>query len=226
MNYASKALRTVTRVAAAAFILVVSSRPVEAQNPTAEALVELRSAHLHAVSRLQDPAHKEALAGIDRALRRLEDRWIQANGPDLDSGYVDVLRFHAVLVRSASGTVIPDTALAILRDVEEDLTYKAAEMSTGVGWTVPAARSGIEITVRAVRNGQNARGYLVRANPRRYPGTHNAVFNFNNQAPTTKRLPAGNYVMWLVHEQTGQIAQKRDVTISSIDEPIITFELP
>jgi len=193
------------------------------RSPTAAALMELRNAHTAATSIVRDSSQRTSLTGIDRALTKLEDRWVQANGPELDSGYVAVLRFNATLIRRAA--VNPDSGQVILQYVEEDLTYKAAEIPTGLGWTVPSTRNGIEITVKVKRNGQIVGGYLVRANPRMW-GTDNPLFPFPNEAPTKLPLPAGNYIMWIVRTQTGQIVQTRELPISSLYDPNIDFVVP
>ena len=207
------------------YVSTLAAAPASAQDapvvtPTVSVLSDLRSAYLTAAGTTGDSVMVETLAEIQAALTRMEDTYVATGGEELSGDYVAGLRANAWLLRRAATN--EDSAAAIIADVASDLQWKAYDVAAGVGWSTEARESGIEVTVRVRRNGSDVGGYYARANPRRFPPSPNPLFPFTNETPSTRRLPSGNYIVW-IEDVNGQIMQARPLTISSVDDPEIIF---
>jgi hypothetical protein len=197
----------------AAAVASVAPYPVLAQPDLPEALTQLSQAVLEIRQRRPtlQPAEVDALQESVLAAQRLRQRWNEGGRPDLPEGYIQTLQLNAELLRGiAAGedSLSPDKVLA---DVRDDLLLK--ERFAAVEFAlVSRFRGAVSVRVVTRRGGQQADGFMVRANPRRWGVRSDPLFVFNNPSPSQRELPPGNYVIW-AETPNGTMVASQPITV-------------
>lgn len=170
---------------------------------------------------------KKLSDSINANANLITDKWMNASNKQVPSDYLKTLGVDCTLLDQAVTVKDSETALALLRDVSDDLDIKAKQAKSPVAASEVLGAS-IMVTVKTRRNGKDVEGYLVRCNPRRYPTRSPAMFVFTNPTNQAKRsVPPGNYIMWL-ETQNGQFVVSRPITIGGNgedSEPPIVFDV-
>jgi hypothetical protein len=165
-----------------------------------------------------DSERQALVAKIERSTNIISEKWRQSHDKNVPPDYLQTIKFDSDLLRQiAEGHMSSEDTLAILRDVRDDLTTKAAHARANNGAAETLA-SKVEVTVKTKKSGQEVGGYLVRCNPRRYADQATPMFVFNNAtSPTVRSLPPGNYKMW-IEMPDGNEVSSRPITIGGNGE--------
>lgn len=159
----------------------------------------------------------------------LQGKWEQSNNREVSPDYLKTLRFDSEVLARAENEPNKERAIELLGYVHDDLKIKVTHSRKIVGAT-GGLGAIVRVTVKTTtKAGQDATGFLVRCNPRRFADMEPPMFVFNNETnPTTVRnLPPGNYEMWLERPSRSRISSK-PITVGGSGETseVITFEVP
>lgn len=170
---------------------------------------------------------KTLIAGVESSVKAIKGKWRAARNKDVPEDYLKSLRLDCELLNQAARESDREKALEILRDVGDDLKIKE-RFSRSAMAAAEILGAEVTVTIRTKRAGREVGGYLVRLNPKRYADNQAPMFVFNNPtSPTSRKLPPGNYKLWL-EDGNSAVIKTIPVTIGDGDDPEedITMDVP
>jgi hypothetical protein len=170
---------------------------------------------------------KTLITEVDLSVRAIKNKWRAAPNKSIPADYLKSLRFQCEQLNLAARERNRTTAREILRDIRDDLKIKE-RFSRSALTAAETLGAELNVIVRTMRAGQEVNGYHVRLNPKRYANNQNPMYVFSNPtSPTSRRLPPGNYRLWL-EDIRGTVIRTIPVTIGADGDPeeVIRVDVP